>query len=341
MPNWTDVIDRWAARKTNPRRSDQIAWEATRSSSMHGYSVVRATADPHVLKSYGHWPMAYYLGEKDGRHLFLKNGDKNSPTTNQQLAHMQTRCEGPTVSFSALESADLHPCDIKLAQIVDWRKDSRTHIWRDRRTGKMYKDYSYKQNKGQDEFPQPDQGMFIKYDDYNADFEKGVWHVLGAVLLHINNNWYLCSLDEGSYFISKLPSAAHNIDDSFNLLKPQAVKDAEGQGREVVRQGEWFFIPTDLDDQRMAEKMEWSKTKLHATAKTKELPRDHRFSNRHVVKHFVAPDGKTYCKGRVFHRDSDYNRLTGQHKTINLGDKWYEAHHNTELESWTQGGNFD
>lgn len=347
MPNWTQVIDRFADRKPNPRNGDRVEWSATRTEAMGGGTVVRAFCEDRTLYSYGtHFPLAHYLGQDhDGRHVFLKNGDRNSPTTNRMVAETQSKCYGPTVSLSALQAAGL--AVPTLADIVDWREAPRTMLYRDTRTGEFYRNWDYRTQSGiGDPFPRPAQGQWMPYSSSQGDImERGTWHVLGATLIRSGDRYYLCSLDEGRYFVSELAAPAASVDEAFEGLKPDAVRTAERDGLPVVRQGEWFFLPTGLDDGAMARELGTTKAGLARKAKRDGLPRQRNDSNVHDVKQVVTEDGRRFARGRVFHRSPGFRGETGtltrEHKTINLGDRWHLVVANTQKAAWSMGGSFD
>jgi hypothetical protein len=351
MPTWEQVIDRFASRTPNKRNNGRVSWEATASASMHDKweKIVRAFCDERALYSYGrHFVLAHYLGQDtEGRHVFLKNGDRNSPTTNRMVAHTQRACYGPTVSMSALESAGIAG-SLTLENIVDWRNGTGDRLYRDKSDGKFYRDWDHSNNRGKWENPRPSQGMWIpyRYNDDDRSYEMGDWHVLGAVLIRSDRgDYYLCSLDEGRYFVSKLAGPAATVDEAFASLKPEPVREAEREGMTVIRQGEWFFVATGQDDAALAQDLGVSRTRLGTLARVDALPRDRADSNRHDVKQVITPDGRRLAKGKVFHRTPGFGgekgTLTREHRTINLGETWHLVYQNTQQAAWSMGGNFD
>jgi hypothetical protein len=137
------------------------------------------------------------------------------------------------------------------------------------------------------EFLPPGQGMFIKYTDNNLDNRfsaAGYWHILGGTLIKKEREYYLCSLDENNYFVAQLSTPTNTVEEAFESLKPKPVKTAIKQGLDVKRQGEWFFIPTGLDDNKMSQKMGISKTQLRNNARQRELPSgDHRANSHRTI----------------------------------------------------------
>jgi len=224
-------------------------------------------------------------------------------------------------------------------------------------------------------FKVPPQGMFIKNSRQETErYVEGVWHVLGAVVLecHVQRrenvadkrrkygyrtvvhpvevSYLLCSLDEGSYFVAKLPVKPTSVQHAFDSLKPEEVNAAIEAGKEVKRQGEWFFIPYKTD-RELAQELGITIKALNEQAGMGVLPLSNDNSNRHVAK-LLKVGEKTYAKGRVFHRfpsfarrqepvegqeaepQKDWGTGTGQHRTVHL-EEWHEVHRNTELASWS------
>lgn len=77
-------------------------------------------------------------------------------------------------------------------------------------------------------------------------------HFTGASLFTIGTSQFLFDIDRGELkhrifnpFLVKLKTPVETVSEAYESLKPQKVKDAEAAGKTVLRQGEWFFIPTD------------------------------------------------------------------------------------------------
>jgi hypothetical protein len=169
----------------------------------------------------------------------------------------------------------------------------------------------------------------------------GFWHILGAALIEHAEKHYLCALDGNSYFVSELPCRVKTVVDAFECLKPEPVHRAEKEGKSALRQGEWFFVPTGLDDKGMAKKFNLTQKALLVQAAVSALPRIDESGNQHQCLQFKSDDGICYARGKVFHRPPNGEGLTREHATVNLGDQWYEVWKNTEIRSWSQHGQFD
>lgn len=114
-------------------------------------------------------------------------------------------------------------------------------------------------------------------------------HFSGASLFEVEGKYFLFDIDRREIrhkifnpFLVQLTKKVSSIAEAYESLKPKAVLDAEKNGVEVKRQGEWFFIKTDknpvvkLSEQ---EKM-WSMTSLWHT--------DKEFFNKAFGVEFVA-----------------------------------------------------
>ena len=330
--NHFDVVKNFASRKVNKHTGD-VSWKGSRVFSRD-----------ETLYSFGrHFILAKYLGHKEGKGFFLKNGDKYSTSTSQHQGMVQQKCKGgPTVSFSALQSAGVNAHSLRMENVVDYIEDYRSgSIVRNKESGKFFEKEWGEEAYQYTPFEKPRAGMFIPHlCQSNDDLTEGYWHTLGACLIESGGFQYLCSLDEGRYFVSKLRHKVKSVARSFEMLKPRKVREVEKEGVNVTRQGEWFFIPTSNSPSDLAKKTGLSKTKLVKLAKASALPRENSDSNLHVVKHLKLK-GKTYAWGSVYHRDPFTKRASGEHRTITLGDLVHEVYKNTELASWSMSGNVD
>jgi hypothetical protein len=286
--NHHEVVKRYAQRKTNARSGD-VTWKGGNISCRGDF-----------VYSYHWWEMAKHLGEKNGEPFFIKNGDRYSPSTSQHQGHVQQLCKGPTVSRTAVDAAGISFLSITQKDIVDYTQDyTSPTLFREKQTGEYYEP---KTDLHQDSnghwrnstidyvvFKPPRQGMFIEYhntkpEDSERFSAEGYWHVLGGVLLGRDGKNFLCSLDENSYFVSQLSEPVGTVEEAFESLKPQSVKKAIKKGLDVKRQGEWFFVPTGMDDSKMAGNLGINKTRLRKIARQKELPtRDNRTNSHRAI----------------------------------------------------------
>jgi len=306
--NHAEVVKRFAERRINKRKGD-VFW--------HGLHI---SCSPRVINSYGWWPMAYWLADS----LFLKQGDRYSVSTGAHQGLIQSYCDGPTVSFSALQSAGIRPEEISALNIVDWHPDTQIELERSDTHAPWRK-------RGEDRpFKPPAQGMLIKY---SWEENRAYWHILGACLIRWQGNQYLCSMDERAYFVAQLGKKADTVKDAFQFLKPPQVEACRSAGVTVVRQGEWFFVDTGMSDREVARANGWTIRQLRRVkSSVGPLPRTDPGSNAHQCRQLRLSDDANLATGCVRHPE---------HRMLRLGKTWWRVHRNTEVTSWSQGGRFD
>lgn len=96
-----------------------------------------------------------------------------------------------------------------------------------------------------------------KWNDDNAkhnhpEFKMVPRHFTGSHLFSVAGTQFLFDIDRNEIkhgifnpFLVKLVKPVKTIDLAYQSLKPLAVINAEKKGLKVLRQGEWFFIPTN------------------------------------------------------------------------------------------------
>ena len=165
--------------------------------------------------------------------------------------------------------------------------------------------------------PSPDAEEPVRYE-----------HVLGGVVVALGDKYYLSAIDRNepwglrAYFLCQLPYGVSSIEDAYDALKPQRVKDAEAGGIEVRRQGDVFLI-------RVTEK-DWN-----LELGRDMLAKDHRLWGRtHVASKALITDGRVFVSGKLTHERR-------QHRAVFFKGVWYEAVKNTALASWNAVGYVD
>jgi hypothetical protein len=192
-------------------------------------------------------------------------------------------------------------------------------------------------------------------------FKDETVHFTGASLYRIGEDCYLFDLDRRELehkifnpFLVKLPVDCNSIDEAYACLKPKEVLEAESKGLEVLRQGEWFFIP--VTDTNLLSRVE-SFTKKDCIEII--LRAGSNRPNEALGVHF--DDTKAYTSKEVnrdtgnFDRDWEFRRQITklpailnfkvdhrgrEHATLLLRG-WYFAVPNTATESFTISGDID
>lgn len=71
-----------------------------------------------------------------------------------------------------------------------------------------------------------------------------------AILIEVNqgtdacthSDWFILGVDDRRPYVAEV-GGVNTVQEAFDWLKPRLVLEAEEQGLEVKRQGDWFFIP--------------------------------------------------------------------------------------------------
>ena len=374
-----EIVRRFAGRIPNPRCAGLIEWRGSvgyasgsGGFSGNGFVGARIYCEKNTLFSYGsHFALAHYLGQCDGKHLFLKNGDRASQTTSRQQAEVQELCAGPTVSFSAFVAAGVDLSAFRIENVIDFAKDKRVYLMREKETGTFYRLGKWNAESGEYErgevFVAPKQGAFFpdRSEPEKNGYVSGVWHVVASCLIYFGDRYLLSAIDEGSYFVSELSAPATSIQEAFALLKPREVRKAEAKGASVVRQGEWFFVSTGIrNDRELARLLNLPRID---DVKVDSLPRPTDSNGRSLGNchrcFLVENAGELWARGTVRHQretdryiqemrpspwHGDYGKLiptavksgvayraTREHTAVKLGKEWHRVYRNTEVSSWT------
>jgi hypothetical protein len=161
-------------------------------------------------------------------------------------------------------------------------------------------------------------------------------HFTGASLFKVENRTFLFDLDQRELkykifnaFLVELNVDVLNIQNAYESLKPNEVKEAEKQGLEVLRQGEWFFIPVQGEFNAVPS------IGRRLDGKGFEALELRAGNNRpnYVEKYCLLPDKTHVVTGLVTHSGRE-------HKELNLKG-WYKAIPNTSIQSFTLRGDID
>jgi len=372
----SEVIRRFKINKPNRNHGGKSTWKGS-----------TVFSEDRTLYSWGrHFVLAYRF--KDNSALFLMNADKYSSSTNGHQADVQRALAGPTLSFSALNAAGVWPDDIKAADVLEYSSGKTNWLLRDP-DGVLYEYTHNKENVIGNRFKAPSVGEFRESKFTHTEkvvameesgWKQGFWHTADTVLLKAHRRrsmmhpdgemvYLLSGVDEGSYFLSELGGPANTLDEAYRQLKPQQVHDADSDGRNVQRQGEWYFVPTPLTREDIREKMGRYAAMLTGSEKKPKLatveafkkavrpramchpirdaegaPMAMRSRNVHqATRTILFPDEPNgmLVSGKVYHRRAVNGELTREHATVDLGDVWHRVYVNTEKNSWGSTGRVD
>ena len=269
-----------------------------------------------TIYSYGyHFPMAIKMNG-----FYLVNADVYSNTTSKHQSNLRSALkyhDTVLIPFSALESAGI------------WKD---TIVALDREDEKEIP-YEYK-------------------DRTTGETRVGHMHLMGSTLfkatrIDTRNDvsgefYFLSGLDEtgsnpwSAFFLAQLPGEVFTVETAYRMLKPQPVLAAEIMDKkEVLRQGEWFFIPVDDGHNDILNQFEKDGLAKGKGEYAFLENRDRRRGGSHIATRLIDYSGEVYVRGTVRH-------IGGDHKMLKLEPKrWYRAYENTQVAGWGSQGRID
>jgi hypothetical protein len=177
----------------------------------------------------------------------------------------------------------------------------------------------------------------VSYKDEDGHTRTRSVHTLGDSVVRVKDRYYLSAVDEtgegtGMYFLAELVTdkAPETLEEAFDRLKPPRVLEAEARGLGVVRQGEWFAIPTK---HRTSELMRDVEGGIAIHRERHVLGKDGHHELEEAVIYKSGPrKGEVYARGVLRHTKEE-------HVDLNLGTaRWYLIIHNVTGASYTLSG---
>jgi hypothetical protein len=180
----------------------------------------------------------------------------------------------------------------------------------------------------------------VEVKDKNGRITKRMIHTLGDSVLRVKDRYYLSGVDEtgkgsGMYFFAELATkqAPPTLEEAYNMLKPEAVREAEGRELNVLRQGEWFAIPARIPTSELMRDVERG---IAAYRQRHVLGKDgHHELEEAVLYKAGERKGQVYARGVLRHTQDE-------HEDLDLGTvRWYLVVHNVVGASYTLSGKRD
>ena len=163
-------------------------------------------------------------------------------------------------------------------------------------------------------------------------------HTLGDSVVRIRERFYISAVDEtgsaygGMYFLAELltPRAPASFDEALDFLKPKIVREAEARGANVMRQGEWFAVPTKLLTSQLMRDVERG---IAVYLREHVLGRDGHHKLEEAVIYRAGPKkGEVYARGVLTH-------IRDEHTDLDLGTiRWNLIVRNIQGASYTLSG---
>ena len=279
------------------------------------------------------------LGIRFGKDQYLLNGDMPSRTHSSQMWELRSKLTGGyrwrtpkedrekpkdffTTSWSALVQTPILP-DCSNLILVEKSEDLHISGWE--KCQEWLAGATVEER----------MGVTI---NYNSDGAATFIHAPASNLLGIRTSprvieHWICGMDEGSYFVSKLPKKCYTVTEAFATLKPKEVRDYEiANETSIKRQGEWYFIPQNIPEKEV-KKIYYKKMHQRFV-----LPLAHPTSNPHEALRGYKKNNQNFISGRVRHpqhRTTILNILA--HKEFKL----FKAVENTAVGNFSTMGRVD
>jgi hypothetical protein len=162
-------------------------------------------------------------------------------------------------------------------------------------------------------------------------------HTLGDSVLRVKDRFYLSGVDEtgkgnGMYFFAELAAknAPLTLEEAYSALKPRVVREAEDRELNVLRQGEWFAIPTQVLTSELMRDVDRG---IASYRRRHVLGKDgHHELEEAVLYEAGERKGQVYARGVLRHTKDE-------HTDLDLGTmRWYLVVHNVVGASYTLSG---
>jgi len=177
----------------------------------------------------------------------------------------------------------------------------------------------------------------VTYKDENGEDQTRRIHTLGDSVVRVKDRFYLSAVDEtgvgsGMYFLAELVTdlAPKTLEEAIDFLKPGVVREAEARGTNVLRQGEWFAIPTRALTFVLMRDVERG---IAVYGERRVLGKDGHHELEEAVIYKAGPrKGEVYARGVLRH-------TKGEHVDLRLGTaRWYLIVHNVAGAAYTLSG---
>jgi hypothetical protein len=301
--------------------------------SGRNYSRESVYFEGDTIYSYGsHFPMAIRYHSPEIGEWYLVNGDKYSVTTGAHQSKLRQALQYKNtfvIPFSALEQACIEKKSIVL---LDQEDEKFIPVKRVDKDGNPYEAEVHLL--GAALFTARRYGRF-----YNATTRE--WTDVDE------HATFLSGLDEtgrnpwAAYFLAQLDQTkvddllgSLTVEDGYEVLKPEEVREAEAENEVVLRQGEWFFVRVDdilQTSLNILERKKPEKVEKNGLLPNREEAREKRHKATRMV---ITDDGKVFARGTVRHTGGD-------HKMLKLDGGWYQVFENTQIAGWSARGDID
>jgi hypothetical protein len=178
----------------------------------------------------------------------------------------------------------------------------------------------------------------VEYKKPDGTVAQRSIHTLGDSVIRVRDHEFVSAVDEtgmgrGIYFFTQLPGrkTPSTLQEALDMLKPPFVRDAEEEGLEVSRQGEWFAVPVRIGTRQLLRDV---RRGVAVRGQDHVLGREGHHRLTHAVIYKYGPEkGQVYARGSMRH-------TRGEHRMLAL-PTWFRIIHGVQGRSYSLSGNFD
>ena len=146
-------------------------------------------------------------------------------------------------------------------------------------------------------------------------------HTLGDSVIRVRDHEFVSAVDEtgvgrGIYFFTQLPGrrTLSSFQEALEMLKPLVVRNAEKEGLEVRRQGEWFAVPVRIETRQL---MRDVRRGVAVRRQDHVLGREGHHQLTHAVIYKYGPEkGQVFARGSMRHTRGEHRMLAFQNGLV-------------------------
>jgi hypothetical protein len=160
-------------------------------------------------------------------------------------------------------------------------------------------------------------------------------HTLGDSVIVVRDHYYISAVDDtgvgrGLYFLTELRirQTPGSLREALESLKPDLVRQAERDGTEVRRQGEWFAIRRRVATGQLLRDVRRGMA-IRSPGHVLGRSGHHRLTLAVIYKR-GPQKGEVYARGTMRH-------TAGEHRMLSLPN-WYRVVHSIQGQSYSLGG---
>jgi hypothetical protein len=256
----------------------------------------------------------------------LYNVDRYSVTTSRHQSNVRSS-ENVPISFGCLNAHNVHVgeryADLSSLEVIDT-------------TDGVYRETTSEHPAEFDAFENAITAEFGPIGEFHTQtWTDGVkhktYHLTGSSLIRVDGKALWSSVDAGDYFVCQLPDPdVCSIQDAIYTLRPRPIR----YRRDIIRQGEFFFVPTDAKPpvhliEKWVRLSDLARQAWPIVTRVRNWRRDDVHIGHHTAQFAVSGRNageRMIVSGTI--RDRQHGKLV-------LPGGWFEVWHNTQIVSYS------